>query len=64
VVRFALRPATPAPVEQPVVPEAVAERAVRLGLGAGWLTGAATGVGLGAFLTWIARVVSGRRPSG
>jgi membrane protein len=64
VVRFALRPATPAPVEQPVVPEASAERAVRLGLGAGWLTGAATGVGLGAFLTWIARVVSGRRPSG
>jgi membrane protein len=63
VVRFALRPATPAPVEQPVVAEASAERAVRLGLGAGWLTGAATGVGLGALLTWIARLISGRRPS-
>lgn len=63
VVRFALRPATPAPVETPVVAEEAAVRAVRVGLGAGWLTGAATGLGLGAILTWIARLVSGRRPS-
>ena len=59
VVRFALRPATPAPVELPTVPEEVAVRSVQLGLGAGWVTGAATGIGVGAIVTWIARRVLG-----
>jgi membrane protein len=62
VVRFALTPPTPAPVEHPMVPEETAVRSVRIGLGAGWLTGAATGLGLGAILAWIARRVLGRRP--
>ncbi len=63
VVRFAIRPAGPAPVDRAMVTEDVAVRSVRLGLGAGWLTGAATGLGVGAVLAWIARAVSGRRPS-
>jgi membrane protein len=54
VVRFALRPPTPAPVEHPMVPEETAVRTVRIGLGAGWVTGAATGLGVGALLTGIA----------
>ncbi len=63
VVRFALRPPTPAPVEHPMVPEETAVRTVRIGLGAGWVTGAATGLGFGAILAGIAAVISGRRPS-
>jgi membrane protein len=54
VVRFALRPPTPAPVEHPMVPEETAVRTVRIGLGAGWVTGAATGLGVGAVLAGIA----------
>lgn len=54
VVRFALRPPTPAPVEHPMVPEETAVRTVRIGLGAGWVTGAATGLGIGAVLAGIA----------
>ena len=53
VVRFALRPPTPAPVEHPMVPEETAVRTVRIGLGAGWVTGAATGLGVGAVLAGI-----------
>ena len=54
VVRFALPPPTPAPVEHPMVPQETAVRTVRIGLGAGWVTGAATGLGVGAVLAGIA----------
>lgn len=44
----------------PMVRQAVAEKAMRAGLGTGWVLGAATGVGLGAIvagvLSWFARV--------
>lgn len=54
-VRFALTPASAAPADQPaMVPEEVAVRSVRVGLGAGYLTGAATGAGLGALLALLA----------
>ena len=60
-VRFALTPAAPAPdLGPPMVREENAERAVRVGLGAGWVTGAATGLGVGAIVAWIARRVLGR----
>jgi membrane protein len=40
--------------EEPnVVPEAVAVRSIRVGMGAGYVTGAATGVGLGATLAYL-----------
>ncbi len=46
----------------PTVRRAVAERAMRVGLGTGWVLGAATGVGLGAVvagvLAWFRRVLS------
>ena len=46
------------------VPEAVAVRSVRVGMGAGYLTGAATGVGLGAALAYaFSAAVRGRRKS-
>lgn len=62
-VRFALTPAAPAPeLGPPMVREENAERAVRVGLGAGWVTGAATGLGLGTLLALIVRRVLGRRP--
>ncbi len=66
-VRFAITP--PKPVEEgpPMVTEETAARSVRLGLGVGWLTGTATGLGLGAVLAWIVgalgRLLSGRRSS-
>jgi membrane protein len=73
-VRFALPPeggsaaaagqAGPAPSpNQPVmIPQPVAVRSVQVGLGAGYVTGAATGVGLGAALAWlVAKTVRGRR---
>ncbi|MFT3832385.1 MAG: YhjD/YihY/BrkB family envelope integrity protein [Micropruina sp.] len=45
----------------PTVRRAVAERAMRVGLGTGWVLGAATGVGLGAVvagvLAWFRRVL-------
>ena len=48
----------------PVVRRAVAERAMRVGMGTGWVLGAATGVGLGAAIAavvgWFRRVL--RRP--
>jgi membrane protein len=36
-----------------LVPQSVAARSVQIGLGAGYVTGAATGVGAGAVLTWL-----------
>jgi membrane protein len=47
-----------------LVPEAVAVRSVRVGMGAGYLTGAATGVGLGAALAYaFSAAVRGRKKS-
>ena len=66
-VRFALRPAESeegiAGDSGPVmVPQPVAARSVQVGIGAGYVTGAATGVGLGAALAWaVSKVVRGRR---
>jgi membrane protein len=61
---------TPEPPQQQeeerpnVVPEAVAVRSVRVGMGAGYLTGAATGVGLGAALAYaFSAAVRGRKRS-
>jgi membrane protein len=48
--------------EPSVVPEAVAVRSVRVGMGAGYVTGAATGVGLGATLAYLlSAAVRGRK---
>jgi membrane protein len=71
-VRFPLTPAGEQPDEEgggtgdgskPVmVPQPVAVRSVQVGLGAGYVTGAATGVGLGAGLAWLlSKAVRGRR---
>jgi membrane protein len=70
-VRFALRPAAESEDEAatgersagPVlVPQPIAARSVQVGLGAGYVTGAATGVGLGAALAWlVSKAVRGRR---
>jgi membrane protein len=46
-----------------VVPEDVAARSVRAGMGAGYVTGAATGVGLGAALAYLFSAVRGRKRS-
>ena len=62
-VRFALTPAHPVAAGPPTVAEENARRAVGVGLGAGWVTGAATGLGFGAFLAWLVSLVSGRRRS-
>lgn len=37
----------------PVVREAVAQRAVRIGMGTGWVVGTATGIGIGAVITRV-----------
>lgn len=62
--------AAPTPEPQPqqderpnVVPEAVAARSVRVGMGAGYLTGAATGMGLGAALAYAFSAIRGRKKS-
>ena len=49
--------------EEPnVVPGAVAVRSIRVGMGAGYVTGAATGVGLGAALAYaFSAAVRGRK---
>ena len=66
-VRFPLAPATEreetaAGEGGPVmVPQPVAARSVQVGLGAGYVTGAATGVGLGAALTWLVSKAVRRR---
>jgi len=45
-----------------MVPQPVAVRSVQVGIGAGYVTGAATGLGLGAALAWlVSKVVRGRR---
>ena len=60
-------PTTPEPhqtadVKPNVVPEAVAARSVRVGMGAGYVTGAATGVGLGAALAYaFSAAIRGRK---
>jgi membrane protein len=60
--------APPEPEEQQdeapnVVPEAVAARSVRVGMGAGYVTGAATGVGLGAALAYALSALRSRKKS-
>jgi membrane protein len=65
-VRFPLTPAEeeglPTGDGPPMVPQPVAVRSVQVGLGAGYVTGAATGVGLGAALAWLlSKAVRGRR---
>jgi membrane protein len=69
-VRFPLTPAAEREEETaeevgagPVmVPQPVAARSVQVGIGAGYVTGAATGVGLGAVLAWlVSKTVRGRR---
>ena len=74
-VRFALTPesereadsdtdAASEPGEPVMVPQKIAARSVQLGLGAGYVTGAATGVGLGATLAWlVSKTVRGHRRS-
>jgi membrane protein len=62
-VRFALHP-EPVESEEPepvLVPQHVAVKSVRVGMGAGYVTGAATGVGLGAIIAAIAGRISRRR---
>jgi membrane protein len=45
-----------------MIPQPVAARSVQVGLGAGYVTGTATGVGLGAALAWLlSKAVRGRR---
>ncbi|WP_152363855.1 YhjD/YihY/BrkB family envelope integrity protein [Microlunatus speluncae] len=58
--RFALTP-EPAEPEPVLVPQEVAVRSVRVGMGAGYVTGAATGVGLGAIIAAIAGRLAKRR---
>ena len=62
-VRFALEPegAAEAEIEPNLVRQDVAARTVRVGMGAGYVTGAATGVGLGAALAWVVAKIAGRR---
>ena len=44
-----------------MVPQPIAARSVQVGLGAGYVTGTATGVGLGAALAWLlSKTVRGR----
>jgi membrane protein len=64
-VRFALtteergdEPSDQGPV---MVPQPVAARSVQVGLGAGYVTGAATGLGLGAALAWLVSKALRRR---
>ena len=72
-VRFPLTPAGAQGADEEVgptgdgprpvmVPQPVAARSVQVGLGAGYVTGAATGVGLGAALAWLlSKATRGRR---
>lgn len=61
-IRFALTPAEPVESEaERMVPEHVAVRSVRAGTGAGYLTGAATGIGLGALVAFVASLIGRRR---
>lgn len=58
-VRFAVRP--PGAAEPVLVRQEVAASSLRVGLGAGYVTGTATGVGLGAVLTLAAGALRRRR---
>ena len=65
-IRFAITPPEPPEPAEPVgadkvVPEAVAVRSLRIGTGAGYVTGAATGVGLGALIAFVASLIGRRR---
>ncbi len=61
-IRFALTPTDqPESEQERVVPEAVAVRSVKAGAGVGYLTGAATGVGLGALIAFLASLLGRRR---
>jgi membrane protein len=66
-VRFPIAPTSErdsaATAAEPVlVPQQVAARSVQVGLGAGYVTGAATGLGLGAAAAWVfSKAVRGRR---
>lgn len=67
-IRFALPPPEqaeqreqPEPEEPVMVPEQVAVRSVRIGTGAGYVTGAATGVGIGAIIAFVASLIGRRR---
>lgn len=61
-IRFALTPTDqPEAEEERLVPEAVAVRSVKAGAGVGYLTGAATGIGLGAIFALIAGLLGRRR---
>ena len=61
-VRFALHPAGAEPAEPPaMVPQQVAVPSVQVGLGAGYVTGAATGVGLGAAFAFLVARLARRR---
>jgi membrane protein len=64
-VRFAVAPADPeaddATGDDKVVPEQVAVRSIRIGTGAGYVTGAATGVGIGAIVAFLAARLGRRR---
>lgn len=64
-VRFALTPSAEQAretAEPASVPQQVAARSVQVGIGAGYVTGAATGLGLGAAVAWAtSKAVRGRR---
>lgn len=66
-VRFALTPdggdgtTAAEPPPRGMVSQPVAARSVQVGLGAGYVTGAATGVGLGAALAWLVTKLPRRR---
>ncbi len=61
-IRFALAPAEEqTETQERLVPERVAVRSVRAGAGAGYLTGAATGVGIGALFAFVASLIGRRR---
>jgi membrane protein len=65
-IRFAEMPTEmpteqPAPEEPTVIPEHVAVRSLRIGTGAGYVTGAATGVGIGAVFALLAARIGRRR---
>jgi membrane protein len=66
-VRFPLTPAaereggTDSPLPPGMVSQPVAARSVQVGLGAGYVTGAATGVGIGAALAWLVTKIARAR---
>lgn len=63
-VRFALAPQTEQSREPAMVSQEVAVRNGRAALGAGYLTGTATGVGLGALIALAAARLTRRHPAG